>query len=60
MSTPEQIQRLVDMQAEDGGLFFLSQSIIEAYLQQELRRLHTVIEADEAEAERLILDYEPP
>ena len=37
---------LVQEQAEDEGLWFCSESISEAYLQQELRRLHAVIEGD--------------
>ena len=36
---------LVDEQAEDEGLWSGSESIVEAYLQQELRRLHAIIEA---------------
>ena len=36
---------IVDEQAEDEGLWFIAESIIEAYFQQELRRLHIVIEA---------------
>ena len=41
---------LVDEQAEDEGLWSVplvdgTQSIVEAYLQQELRRLHAIIEA---------------
>lgn len=42
------IQLLVDEQAEDEGLWAVPwqglQSIGEAYLQQELRRLHALIE----------------
>lgn len=38
------IQDLVDEQAKDAGLWFVAQTAPEAYLQQELRRLHTVIE----------------
>ena len=36
---------LVDEQAEDEGLWSGSESIVEAYLQQELRRLHAIVEA---------------
>jgi len=36
---------LVDQQAEDGGLWFDAATAPEAYLQQELRRLHTAVEA---------------
>ena len=38
------IKKIVDEQAEDEGLWFLSATAPEAYLQQELRRLHTEIE----------------
>ena len=38
------IQNMVNEQAEDQGLWFLSLTAPEAYLQQELRRLHAVIE----------------
>ena len=36
---------LVDEQAEDDGLWFVAEHAAEAYLQQELRRLHAAIEA---------------
>ncbi len=43
-----QIQKVVNEQAEDEGLWSVPaeglQPIAEAYLQQELRRLHAVIE----------------
>lgn len=44
------LRALVDEQAEDEGLWGLplipgTQSIVEAYLQQELRRLHAAVEA---------------
>lgn len=38
------IKRVVDEQAEDEGLWFIAETCSEAYLQQELRRLHFVIE----------------
>lgn len=38
---------LVQKQAEDDALWLLEVSITEAYLQQELRRLHAVIEGKE-------------
>ena len=50
MSKPtlKEIRELVDEQAEDEGLWGIyplgQQPIVEAYLQQELRRLHTMIE----------------
>lgn len=36
--------RLVNQQAEDGGLWFQAATAGEAYLQQELRKLHAAIE----------------
>ena len=41
-----QVQRIVDEQAEDEGLWCQAANIVEAYLQQELRRLHAAIEND--------------
>lgn len=38
------IQRLVDLQAEDEGLWVQPERVSEAYLQQHLRMLHEVIE----------------
>jgi len=38
------IQKLVDEQAKDEGLWFIARTAPEAYLQQELRRLHKTIE----------------
>ena len=38
------LQTLTAEQAEDDGLWFLAQTTPEAYLQQELRRLHVAIE----------------
>ena len=35
---------IIDKQAEDEGLWFISESITEAYFQQELRKLHALIE----------------
>lgn len=34
----------VELQAEDAGLWFVAKTAPEAYLQQELRRIHAVIE----------------
>jgi len=45
---------LVNEQAEGYGLWFEAVYATEAYLQQELRRLHSVIEA--ADLERLLAD----
>ena len=41
---PDELQKLVDEQAEDEGLWCEAANIVEAYLQQELRRLHAAIE----------------
>lgn len=38
------IKAMVDEQAADDGLWFLAHTAPEAYLQQELRRLHAVVE----------------
>jgi len=38
------IKHLVYEQAEDEGLWFVAETAAEAYLQQELRRLHRLIE----------------
>lgn len=40
----ERLQSLVDKQAEDEGLWFAAQTAPEAYLQQELRKLHEAID----------------
>jgi hypothetical protein len=40
------IRMLVTRQADDDGLWFSAQTAAEAYLQQEMRRLHAVIEGD--------------
>lgn len=45
MTPLEEIQALVDEQAEDEGLWFHAEMASEAYLQQELRRLHALIES---------------
>lgn len=39
------IEALVNEQAEDDGLWFIAETAAEGYLQQELRRLHAVIES---------------
>ena len=38
------VRALVAEQANDDGLWFIAETAAEAYLQQELRRLHAVIE----------------
>jgi hypothetical protein len=47
LATLQQHERalaLVDQQANDDGLWFAAQTAPEAYLQQELRKLHAAIE----------------
>ncbi len=39
------VRQLVDAQAEDAGLWGPSDRIVEAYIQQELRKLHALVEA---------------
>jgi len=41
---------IVNEQAEDDGIWFIAETITEAYLQRELRRLHAAVEKDYAEA----------
>jgi len=45
------IQAIVDQQAEDEGLWFMAQTAPEAYLQEQLRLLHRVIEGQGQESE---------
>lgn len=40
-------QAIVNGQAEDGGLWFIAHTASEAYLQQQLRKLHAAIEKGE-------------
>lgn len=40
----ERAREVVDAQAEDDGLWFIAETASEAYLQQELRRVHAAIE----------------
>ena len=42
------LNKLVAEQAEDDGLWFIAQTASEAYLQQELRKLHRAIEVYKA------------
>lgn len=43
--TLSDLRTLVDEQAADDGLWFVAATAPEAYLQQELRRLHAAVEA---------------
>lgn len=45
------IQKLVNTQAEDEGLWFEAKTAPEAYLQSQLRELHRVIELTKQEGE---------
>ena len=47
----DRIQAIVDQQAEDEGLWFMAQTAPEAYLQEQLRLLHRVIEGQGQESE---------
>jgi hypothetical protein len=42
----DEILTVVEQQAEDKALWFIADLIVEAYFQQELRRLHAVIERE--------------
>jgi hypothetical protein len=46
-TAPVSLRRLVDQQAEDEGLWFIAETVAEAHLQQELRRLHAAVEGEE-------------
>lgn len=48
----DNLQRLVNKQAEDEALWFIAKSASEAYLQQELRKLHAAIEARTNKSEK--------
>lgn len=51
------VARIVDEQAKDEGLWFIAETAAEAYLQQELRRLHAAIEGKSpGECARAALD----
>ncbi len=41
----QQLQAVVNKQAEDDGLWFIATRASEAYLQQELRALHRAVES---------------
>jgi hypothetical protein len=45
----DELQEIVDEQAEDAGLWFIARTASEDYLQRALRELHKVIEDREAE-----------
>ena len=39
------LRKIVDEQAEDDGLWFKAETCAEAYVQQELRKLHAAVES---------------
>lgn len=45
----ENPKAIVDEQAEDDGLWFVAETVTEAYLQQALRRLHAAVEGKSPE-----------
>ena len=40
----QNLRNVLDEQTNDDGLWFIAETCAEAYLQQELRKLHAVIE----------------
>lgn len=44
IETPADLQRIVNAQAADEGLWFIAETAPEGHPQQELRRLHAAIE----------------
>ena len=51
-------RKVCSEQAEDEGLWFEAETAPEAYLQQELRRLHAVIERDDSAFKGAIIELE--
>jgi hypothetical protein len=56
MSSWDEVKKTVDAQAGDEGLWFVAGTASEAYLQQELRALHAVIESAAAGSTKDIQD----
>ena len=48
-NTEDEVASVIEQQANDEGLWFNAQTASEAYLQQELRRLHAIIEGEKDE-----------
>ena len=48
-NTEDEVVSVIEQQANDEGLWFNAQTASEAYLQQELRRLHAIIEGEKDE-----------
>lgn len=44
LASVRKVRAIVHEQAEDEGLWFVAETASEAYLQQELRKLHAAIE----------------
>lgn len=51
METLAKIRALTEQQANDPGLWALAETATEGYLQQELRRLHSLIEEEPKDGE---------
>jgi len=47
MKYEKELRALVEEQAKDRGIFFMAQTAPEAYLQQEIRKLHALVEENE-------------
>jgi len=47
------LKRFVARQAEDSGLWFGAEYASEAYVQQELRKLHEAVEKAECDCEKV-------
>jgi Family of unknown function (DUF6085) len=58
VTTWAEVIALVNEQAEDEGLWFMAMTAPEAYLQQELRRLHAAVEGL-TEDRRHIIQFTP-
>ncbi len=56
MNPFDNVMKLVNKQAEDEGLWFVTKTAPEAYLQAELRKLHYSIEMADKESSHLSLD----
>jgi hypothetical protein len=50
------IQKMVDIQAEDDGLWCITNNPYEAYLQYRLRQLHMVVESNNLDEIKKIIE----
>lgn len=57
MKYEKELKELAAKQAEDGGLWFDAKTAPEAYLQQEIRKLHALIEGDEMDIQIYCSEY---